>query len=171
MFNTVLLGRKFNVIELGNLKSQIQCLTEYGKWTFQNFTKAESYYEEYHKHSPCMTYGRSNICRHAAGGNITNYFWQTNSTQCNQLVEPFSLHTLCNMKRRGNLMIVGDSMNEQIFTAVRNAVASDPHKQEEQTCNFLDNGYKQYKIQCAREQQSFTVTGMRVMYVLVQYSK
>ncbi len=102
-----------------------------------------SFEENYDRVSPCSKYRKKITCAHILNGNATNYFWNAPEEQCKQSLQSFSMKKLVEMMHAyGNIMIVGDSMNELFFDIFRNAMVISARS--ESVYNIADS-----KSQCA----------------------
>lgn len=104
------LGKLFSVEKWKELKEKVDCWATNGEWKFNDITIID----DWPSHNPCVmyySYGPRNPCNWLLDGDVLKYTWNVSDT-CPRM-SSFSTEKLCQMmKGRGNIMIVGDSVNE-----------------------------------------------------------
>lgn len=104
------LGKHFSIEKWKEVKEKVDCWATNGEWRFNNIT----IFDNWPLYNPCIMYfpyGPRNPCNWLLDRDVLKYKW-TVSESCPQMM-PFTTERLCRMmKGRGNIMIVGDSVNE-----------------------------------------------------------
>lgn len=104
------LGKRFSVEKWKELKEKVDCWATNGEWKFNNI----SIIDNWPLYNPCImyfSYGPRNPCNWLLDRDVLKYSWNVSET-CPRMAS-FSTEKLCQMmKGRGNIMIVGDSVNE-----------------------------------------------------------
>ncbi len=168
------LNQRFLVNEWAQIKTIIKCWTNHGQWEILNRTVLNpllTYEENFHQLSPCYKYTKKQTCYHILDGNATTYKWQTQQNQCSHHIKPIKVSELCKMKHLGNILILGDSMNEMLMEVFKNHIVRDKLNNN-QTCDVDDDG--RLTIQCNNgdrsEQIPLTITGVISLLFFPYYS-
>lgn len=87
-----------------------RCLTSTGNWQLNS---SRVIVDNIYVHAPCpIFYNWRNPCNWTLDGNNLKYDWQPEA-HCGANLRTFDAPTMCSlMKGRGNMMVVGDSINE-----------------------------------------------------------
>jgi hypothetical protein len=120
------LGRSFELGEWQKFQSEVDCWTNQGQWTphpewgLQNLS--------FEILSPCYhhAYGPRSTCQALFYTESLNHHWELLPGKCQRpTLLPFNNISTCQAlkKSKGNIMIVGDSMNEFFGISVRNLFA------------------------------------------------
>jgi hypothetical protein len=119
------LGRSFESENWQKFQSEVDCWTKNGQWKLHSEYRLEN--SSFEVLSPCYYNAYTPTqCRNVFSTQTLNYRWELPPNKCirNSLL-PFDHNSVCHAmkKSKGNIMIVGDSMNEFFGISVRNMFA------------------------------------------------
>ncbi len=154
------LGKSFTRTKWEYLKDKVNCWTNNGSWVYNNITIIDNW----PLYNPCIAYfpyGPKNPCAWLLDRDVLKYTWNVSSSCVHHPLTPFNTDTFCEiMKDSGNLMIVGDSVNELVASQfiVDMSLSSN--------VNCLMNVRKKdlavrYDIPCKNKNQELTITMIR----------
>lgn len=106
--------------EFQQLESEIHCLLRHGSWVrdLPYERKSTSCHIE-----PFSTYNR---CSNASQSEGNLYQWHSNPN-CAQKLLPFSRDHFCNILNGRNILVVGDSISEEMFFTIFTAMDAECH--------------------------------------------
>jgi hypothetical protein len=125
------LSKEFSLDKWKNIYNKsLNCWSKYGTWKYYNnneeyYNNSISYIDNYKNLSPCgyNHYNKKNYCYHILDGNVTNYDWTVPFDRCEHIFLKFNTNDLCSILsnlRVDNIVVVGDSMNHQLFNSFIN---------------------------------------------------
>lgn len=104
------MDKKFSVEKWTEFKEKVDCWATNGQWIFNDIKIIDNWI----LYNPCImyfSYGPKNPCNWLLDRDVLKYSWNISET-CPRMTN-FSTDGLCDlMKGHGNIMIVGDSVNE-----------------------------------------------------------
>ena len=109
-------GRQFRAVEWWSIQKTIDCWSKNGSWVFMNNTIID----EISLYRACwrfISYGPRNPCSMILDFDALKYEWMCN---CSNPLLHFSAEMFCQvMTNRGDVVIVGDSVNKQLHTSLK----------------------------------------------------
>ena len=111
-------GQQFHAEEWWTIRKTIDCWSKNGSWIFTNNTILD----EISLYRACwkfISYGTKNPCSMILDFDALKYEWMSN---CSLPLLHFSTERFCQvMTNRGDIVIVGDSVNKQLHTSLKEA--------------------------------------------------
>ena len=112
-------GRELHSSTFRSIQDSVDCWSKNGSWVYQNKTIIDDI-SVYRACWRFLSYGPRNPCSLMLDFNTLKYDWK--SDNCPAPLLQFSTEAFCRvMKDRGNITIVGDSVNKQFHASIKEA--------------------------------------------------